>query len=67
MHPHKQNRRLDATLVKNLQKRPKSNLSMQESAQFLMKSRYLRYMATLVLGASLLRLPHHVDLYLCVI
>lgn len=46
-YPH---RRLDATLVKNL-KRPKAHLSMRESGQFLMKSRYLQYMATLVLGA----------------
>jgi hypothetical protein len=45
-------RRLDATLVRNLQKRPKANLSMKESAQFLLGSRYLRYMATLVLGTS---------------
>jgi len=44
-------RRLDATLVKNLKKRPNANLSMKESAHFLLGSRYLRYMATLVLGA----------------
>ncbi len=45
---------LDSSMVKNLQqRRPRPQLSLNESTQFLLKSRYLQYMAVLVLGFGL--------------
>lgn len=45
---------LTSHMVKNLQQsRPRPQLSLQESASFLLGSQYLRYMAVLVLGFGL--------------
>ena len=45
---------LDSSMVKNLQqRRPRPQLSLQESSTFLLNSQYLRYMAVLVLGFGL--------------
>lgn len=45
---------LDSSMVKNLQqRRPRPQLSLQESTSFLLRSQYLRYMAVLVLGFGL--------------
>ena len=42
-------RLLDSALVKNLRK-PRAKLTLKDSYSYLLGSRYLRYMATLVLG-----------------
>lgn len=45
---------LDSSMVQNLQqRRPRPQLSLQESSAFLLNSQYLRYMAVLVLGFGL--------------